>query len=175
MFNFGRWNQASSTHQQNNRCNKMSNNVEKYSFTVRADLRAALREFCTLGVQTLSWCLGSLHFKWVGGFLASNSITHPRTFSEQSRLQDETSEGSKVYNFFFFLSLLICYLTAEHGEGRPMNFIIINNILLYPLRAGMPRRPSIRPMPLALMVSRLYKGILWWSVSHQLLVCPLFS
>ena len=74
----------------------------------------------------------------VWGLCTSNEsgVTHPPTFSEQSRLQDETSEGSKVYNFVFFLYLLICYLTAEHGEGRPMN-CIINIILFLPLRAGM--------------------------------------
>ena len=76
-------------------------------------------------------------------------------------------KSCKVY-YFFFLSLLICYLTAEHGEGRPMN-CIINIILFLPLRAGMQatayKADAFSPDDLKIIKSNFVVKL-----SHQLLV-----
>ena len=48
--------------------NKIEKAVKEHFHSQSRSLGAALREFCTLGVQTLSWCLGSLHLNESGGF-----------------------------------------------------------------------------------------------------------
>ena len=165
----------------------MSNKIEKavkvHFHSQRRSLGADLSEQISEQLWESSVLLVSRRCPGVWGLCTSNesgdfehqTVTHPPTLSEQSRLQDETSEGSKVDYFFFCPYFLISFRKAEHGEGCPMNCIIINMILFFPFRGDVPRRPPIWPMPLALMVWRLYKGILWWkcespitcfSVSH---------